>query len=324
MHFFVRFWRTRLRQYGIPVLLLCHCVFAIGDDPRPALIGWATVAGGTTGGDGGTVTDVTDAAQLQRAVAVAGPKVILVRGTIGLTKPLRLTSDTTLRGGSGGGRLEGGGLFIRKVRNIVIQNLSISDAADAVSIEESDHVWVDHCVLSRCSDGLLDIKRGSDFITVSRNLFRDHHKTCLLGHSDKPEIREIDRGHLRVTYHHNFFDGTKTRHPRVRFADGVHVFNNYFRNNEYGVASLMDAGVIVEANVFEKVEMPTVTSYGDSPDPGRLTSRNNLLINSGPIQTRGNVDVSVLQYSYTTDPVGSLRESVSRNAGLLPDGSPAP
>ena len=118
-------------------------------------------------------------------------------------------------------------------------------------------------------------------ITVSWNHFHDHHKTCLLGHSDKDDVRQIDTGHLRVTYHHNFFDGTKTRHPRVRYAEPVHVFNNYFKNNEYGVAALMDSGVLVEGNVFENVEHPTHTQYGDSPGPGRLVERDNLYIKSG-------------------------------------------
>ncbi len=37
----------------------------------------------------------------------------------------------------------------------------------------------------------------------------------------------------------------------------MHVFNNYFLNNGYGVASSMDAGVLVEGNIFEGVRHPT-------------------------------------------------------------------
>ena len=121
-----------------------------------------------------------------------------------------------------------------------------------------------------------------------------------------------------MTYHHNFFDGTKTRHPRVRFSESVHVFNNYFRNNEYGVASLMDAGVFVEANVFEDVEHPTLTIYGDSPDPGRLVAKDNLLIRSGNIETRGEVPLSVIKYSYTAEPAKDVFVSVPAQAGVRP------
>jgi pectate lyase len=226
-------------------------------------------------------------------------------------------SNTSLIGVGKNAAIRGGGLQLRKVHNIIVCNLAISEAGDAIDVDESHHVWIDHCDLSRCRDGLLDIKRGSDFITVSWNHFHDHGKTCLLGHSDKDSIRDLDRGHLRVTYHHNYFDGTRTRHPRVRFAEGVHVFNNYFRGNEYGVASVMDAGVIVEGNVFEHVERPTLTAYGDSPDPGRLIERHNLFIRSGPPETRGIVDASVLGYAYIPDPADGIAARVQSQAGLL-------
>ncbi len=99
--------------------------------------------------------------------------------------------------------------------------------------------------------------------------------------------RRLDQGHLRVTYHHNFFDGSKTRHPRVRLGEPVHVFNNYFRNNDYGVASTSDAGVVVEGNHFENVRQPTYTRYGDSKEPGRLVERGNRFVKSGTPQARG-------------------------------------
>ena len=120
---------------------------------------------------------------------------------------------------------------------------------------------------------------------------------------------------LRVTYHHNYFDGTKTRHPRVRFAEGVHVFNNLYRDCEYGVAAVMDAAVLVEGNVFDKVSKPTLTGYGDSPDPGRLVESGNLFTRSGPPQVRGDVPKSLIPYHYQLDPVSSIQESVARQAG---------
>ncbi len=64
-----------------------------------------------------------------------------------------------------------------------------------------------------------------------------------MGHDDKNADQDRDR--LRVTYHHNWFDGSKQRNPRVRFGEPVHIFNNYYRNNTgYGVASQIDAGVV--------------------------------------------------------------------------------
>lgn len=284
-----------------------------GDGP----IGWASAEGGTTGGAGGPTVTAADEAALVRHAKAEGPLVIRISGTIRLSEPVRVGSDKTILGAGADARLVGGGLRVAKAKNVVIRNLSISEAPDAIDIESSRHVWVDHCDLSRCKDGLLDVKRGSDLVTVSWNHFHDHHKTCLLGHSDKEDIRRLDTGRLRVTYHHNFFDGTATRHPRVRFAEPVHVFNNYFRGNEYGVASLMDAGTLVEGNYFEDVERPTLTEYGDSPDPGRLAERDNLYKSSGAPQSRGTVAEPRDAYSYTLDAAEDVPAAVRNGAGVL-------
>ncbi|HND56034.1 MAG TPA: hypothetical protein PLV92_26645, partial [Pirellulaceae bacterium] len=181
------------------------------------LVGWAAHGESTTGGAGGPEYRVSDAVELARRLKSDEPKIVRVDGVVRMNGSVRVGSRTTLIG-TRGAALVGGGLQIRKARNVIVRNLAISEATDAIDIEDSQHVWIDHCDLSRCKDGLLDIKRGADFITVSWNRFHDHHKTCLLGHSDKESIRKLDAGHLRTTYHHNFFDGTKTRHPRVRFA----------------------------------------------------------------------------------------------------------
>jgi len=279
-------------------------------------IGWATAGEGTSGGAGGPDFEVFGADALAKLLGTADAKVVRVTGSIALESPLRVGSNTSLIGVGADARLVGGGLHLRKVHNVIVRNLAVTEASDAVGIEESHHVWIDHCDFSKCRDGLVDVKRGSDFITVSWNHFHDHHKTCLLGHSDKPDIRAIDSGHLRVTYHHNFFDGTQTRHPRVRFADAVHVFNNYYRGNDYGVASVMDAGVIVEGNCFEDVRRPTLTAYGDSPDPGRLLQRENLFIRSGKPEARGVVDEKALGYAYRLDAAKAIAEIVTRGAGV--------
>jgi pectate lyase len=280
-------------------------------------VGWASVAGGTTGGQGGATVTATDAAALEAAAQSTPALIIRVVGTIHLASPLRVKSNKTLVGVGPDATLAGGGIFLTKVSNIIIRNLTIHDAPDALNLEgAAHHVWVDHCDLSHCTDGLLDIKRGSDFVTVSWNRFHDHHKTCLLGHSDKDDIRRMDTGHLRATYHHNFFDGTQTRHPRVRFAEPVHVFNNYFKNNEYGVAALMDSGVLVEGNVFENVEHPTHTKYGDSPGPGRLVERDNLYIKSGAPEVRGTVVEPREAYRYTLDKSADVAWIVTQGAGV--------
>jgi pectate lyase len=300
---------------GVLALLLMAPACARASEDVP--VGWASVDGGTTGGQGGATVTVSDAAALVARAQSTPPLVIRVVGTIRLEDPVRVKSNKSILGVGSDATLVGGGLFLTKVHNVIIRNLTITGAPDAINMESGvHHAWVDHCDLSKCQDGLLDIKRGSDLVTVSWNRFHDHHKTCLLGHSDKDDIRRLDTGHLRVTYHHNFFDGTQTRHPRVRFAEPVHVFNNYFKKNEYGVAALMDSGVLVEGNVFEDVEYPTHTSYGDSPDPGRLVERDNVYLRSGRPEVRGTVAEPRTAYRYTLDKPGEIATIVTRGAGV--------
>jgi pectate lyase len=133
----------------------------------------------------------------------------------------------------------------------------------------------------------------------------------LLGHSD--DNASQDRGHLRVTYHHNWFDGSSQRHPRVRFGNPVHVYNNYYYDNSgYGVASTEGAGVLVEANSFENVEDPFHLGEGSS-GPGTLVARNNLLVNSGSGQSGSSV--GSIPYSYTLDSASSVKSIVTAGAG---------
>lgn len=49
---------------------------------------------------------------------------------------------------------------------------------------------------------------------------------------------------IRVTIHHCFFDGTRQRHPRVRFGK-VHLYNNYTRNwGIYAVCASVESQVL--------------------------------------------------------------------------------
>ena len=294
--------------------LVCFAAQLVAEDVP---IGWASVEGGTKGGAGGMTVTVSDAAAFTKATASGDPLLIQVAGEIKLSGTVRVKPNKTIEGQGATAALTGGGINLRSTNNVIVRNLTLHDSPDdAINVEGSHHVWIDHCDLSKCGDGLLDIKAGSDFVTVSWNRFHDHQKTCLLGHSDSASALAKDKGHLRVTYHHNFFDGSKTRHPRVRIGETVHVFNNYYRDCEYGVASVADAGVLVEGNFFEKVQNPTHTLYGNSKVPGRLVERLNVAMDSGPFATRGEVREAKEAYAYTLDDAQKVRELVRAGAGV--------
>ncbi|MFB4271203.1 polysaccharide lyase family 1 protein [Nonomuraea sp. GTA35] len=286
-------------------------------------IGFASVnalgQNGTTGGAGGTEVTITTGAQLEDYAGRAGAFILRISGRIQISDMITVVANKTIIGIGSTAEITGGGLQLgsttRPGNNVIIRNIKFTDADDdSISVtNKAHHVWIDHNDLSNGYDGLLDIKRESNYVTVSWNKFHNHSKTTLVGHSD---TYTADIGKLKVTYHHNFFDGTDQRHPRARFGDPVHVFNNYYRNNSmYGIASTQNAGVLVEGNYFENVAHPTHVGYAES-DPGRLVERHNLYINSGAPESSGTVPEPSTYYPYTLDDPSSVPAKVQAGAGV--------
>ncbi|NQV50458.1 MAG: hypothetical protein HQ507_08170, partial [Candidatus Marinimicrobia bacterium] len=256
---------------------------AFSQIPIDSLLGFAAASGDgletTTGGLGGDTIIVTSGDQLNQIMLDRKdsnfddnnpPLNLLISGTIHYPaeEMLRVkeTYDLSIIGMGDSAVIEGFGLNVYKTHNLIIRNIEFRDCPDdAINIDQTltHHIWVDHCTLSDSPandpdannhDGLLDIKHGAAYITVSWCHFYNHTKTCLLGNSDNTGDEDI--GRLKVTYHHNWFDNTHSRHPRVRFGQ-AHVANNYYDNRDnfmlYGVASTMEADVVVEANYFQNV-----------------------------------------------------------------------
>ncbi|ORT55506.1 right-handed parallel beta-helix repeat-containing protein [Streptomyces sp. CB03238] len=268
---------------------------------------------GTTGGAGGATVTVSSASAFIAAVQRTDPVTVRVNGTISLSSMTKVAANKTVVGVGTAGRITGSGLNVSGVSNVIIQNLTFTGSNDdAINVQESTRVWIDHNDISGAYDGAVDIKRASDNITVSWNRTHDQNKNMLLGHSDSNGGQ--DTGKLRVTYVNNWFDGTTQRNPRVRFGNPVHVLNNYFSDiGDYGVASTENAGVLVEGNYFENTDDPFHVGEGDS-DPGSLVARNNHFVNSGAGQTSGTV--KAVPYSYTVATPSSVKSLVTAGAGV--------
>ncbi|GAA2667072.1 MULTISPECIES: polysaccharide lyase family 1 protein [Actinosynnema] len=276
------------------------------------LEGWATQGGGTTGGGNASPTTVTSASQFTTAVQASGAGVIRFSGTINLSSMTKVASNKTILGVGSGATITGQGLNIANASNVIVRNVNFRNwGDDAINVQYSTRVWLDHNSFANGSDGALDVKRASDYVTVSWNKFSSHDKTMLLGHSD--DNASEDTGKLRVSYHHNWFDGTNQRHPRVRFGNPVHVYNNYYGGvTSYGVASTKDAGVLVEGNYFENTKDPFHRGEGSSP-AAPLVARNNHFVNSGSGDQGGSV--KSIPYSYALDAASSVKSVVTGGAG---------
>ncbi|KAK1311913.1 Serine carboxypeptidase-like 14 [Acorus calamus] len=154
---------------------------------------------------------------------------------------------------------------------------------DGIQIKpKSRHIWIDRCSLRDYDDGLIDITRESTDITVSRCHFSMHDKTMLIG----ADATHIGDRCIRVTIHHCFFDGTRQRHPRVRYGK-VHLYNNYTRNwGIYAVCASVESQILSQYNMYEAGQKKAVYKYltektTDREEAGRgyIRSEGDLFLN---------------------------------------------
>ncbi|WP_405391545.1 pectate lyase [Streptomyces sp. NBC_01102] len=202
---------------------------------------------------------------------------------------VNVPSNTTLVGVGKDATIVGASLQVKNVSNVIVRNISFEDTYDCfpqwdptdgdegawnseydnLVVYGSSHVWVDHNTFGdgdrpdadqphyfgqvyQQHDGLFDIVRGADLVTVSWNVLKDHDKTMLIGNSDGAGAS--DRGKLRVTLHHNLFKDVKERAPRVRFGQ-VDSYNNHFvatKGSAYGYTYGIGAEskLVAEHNAF--------------------------------------------------------------------------
>jgi len=284
---------------------------------------------GTTGGAGGPTVEVDTAAELISAIGQSGPLTVCVRGMITLPAGMYdVASDKTIVGVGATSGVTGGGFNVglpisdvttppaTAVHNVIIRNLVFRNASDdSINVQMfSHHVWIDHNDLAQGYDGLIDIKRGSSYLTVSWNHTHNHTKNMLLGHDDSNGAQDV--GRLKVTYHHNWFDQTPQRNPRVRFGEPVHVYNNYYlHNTDIGVACQANAGCVVEGNYFENTE-ETVSNHYAGPT-GRCVARNNVFVGeSGTPDCSGTVQEPSAYYAYTLDDPATVKTAVVAGSGV--------
>ncbi|MFE3216178.1 pectate lyase family protein [Streptomyces antimycoticus] len=275
---------------------------------------------GTTGGGNATATTVTSLDAFKAAVTGDKAKVVKVSGLFSLTGQVDIGSHTTVLGVGSGSGFTGGGLRLKEATNVIVRNLNLGKPrkpSDAITVQKSTKVWIDHNTLSADRDhdkdyydGLLDISHGSDNITVSWNRFADHFKGSLVGHSDNNASE--DTGHLRVTYHHNWFANVYSRIPSLRFGTG-HFYDNYVQGAETGVHSRMGARTLVENNVFRDTEVAVTTSRNSDIDGYAVLRGNDLGGAATEVSQTGGFTTP--PYAYTAEPASSVVASVTAQAG---------
>lgn len=171
----------------------------------------------------------------------------------------------TLEGVGSDATLYGFGILCRNCMGTEIRNLGIMLCMDdCLSLDtENSHVWIHHMDFfygqtggdadQAKGDGTVDIKGLSTHVTVSYCHFWDSGKSSLGGM--KSETTDC-----WMSYHHNWFDHSDSRHPRIR-TGFYHIYNNYFDGNaKYGVGMTMGGSALVEGNVFRNCKYPMLIS----------------------------------------------------------------
>ncbi|KAG4031882.1 hypothetical protein MFRU_008g02360 [Monilinia fructicola] len=290
-----------------------------------ATTGYATQNGGTTGGKGGATTTVSTLAQFTDAVtndAVA--RVIVVSGTITGSVKVRVGSNKTIVGKKGA-TLVGVGLYINKSANVIVRNIIsqkvLAGNGDAIGVQASTNVWIDHVDVSSdlshgkdYYDGLIDITHASDWVTVSNSYLHEHYKASLIGHSDSNGAE--DTGHLTVTQHNNYWSNIGSRTPSLRFGTG-HVYNSYFLNANTGIDTRDGAQILVQSNVFKNVSEPIAALYSD--DTGFANAFDNDLGGYADTAPVGTLTASSVPYSYSLLGSGNVVAAVVGTAGATLD-----
>ncbi len=174
--------------------------------------------------------------------------------------------NITIEGIGEDATFNGFGMLIRNSGNVEVRNIGIINFMDdGISVDTGNcNLWLHNIDFfygnaggdadQAKGDGSLDIKK-SHYITVSYNHFWDAGKCCLLDAS-------VGTASNYITYHHNWFDHSDSRHPRVRNASAVHVYNNYYDGvSKYGIgAAGGGSSVFSEGNYFRNTKYPWLIS----------------------------------------------------------------
>ena len=175
-----------------------------------------------------------------------------------------IAMNITIEGVGNDAVIRGFGFLIRSSKSVEMRNLAIMSCLDdGVSLDtDNSNIWLHHLDVfygrnkggdQKKGDGSIDVKSDSKYVTVSYNHLWDTGKSCMCG-------MKSESGPNYICYHHNWFDHSDSRHPRVRTMS-VHVYNNFFDGiAKYCAGATTASSVFVECNYFKNAHNPMLIS----------------------------------------------------------------
>lgn len=214
------------------------------------------------------------------------------------------TMNMTFEGVGDDATVYGFGFLVRNSKSVEFRNFAIMRCLDdAMSLDtQNSNIWIHHMDLfygkkgsaadQAKGDGTVDIKGNSKYVTVAFNHFWDNGKSSMCG-------MKSETGENWITYHHNWFDHSDSRHARVRTMT-VHMYNNYYQHCDvYGIGATSGSNIFMESNYFEAVKRPIMSSLQGTDIKGSKGTFSGE--NGGMIKSYGNVFVDKPSgFSYIT------------------------
>jgi pectate lyase len=265
-------WLTLL---WLLIPLLAHGALPGGELWRENITNRAVGYGhSATGGKGGTLCTVstlsnTGAGSLRNCLLQSGAQWIIfsVSGTINLTSSLVATgssghSNKTIdgRGATITVASTGDGFVISNISNWILTNITVTCGGFCIRmIGGSNTILLDHltipgttgsnAVTTSVGSSGGENSNASYNITYSWNHFHTQGVSSgmiLIG-SDPSNTEMVDS---TVSMHHNWYDNTRIRHPKGRYAK-MHSFNNYFDHTNSAIQITADGRALSENDIFE-------------------------------------------------------------------------
>ena len=251
-----------MRKLSSLVLILAFAIAAQAIPSNSSTpVGWASVGSATTGGNDENPIVVTSLAELESALQTArnntkkdasSKMTIYIKGEIETNGYVYVqdTKNLTIYGLPGSAmvnknrtdKAKTGVMLIKRCQNLIMRNMTFKSAGaydidgnDNLTLQSSEHIWIDHCDFQDGVDGNLDCNNQANYVTVTWCRFRyliepkaggsggsdDHRFSNLWGGSDTA----ADEGCLNTTFACCWWDeGCRERMPRIRFGK-VHVLN---------------------------------------------------------------------------------------------------
>lgn len=202
-------------------------------------------------------------------------------------------SGITIEGVGHDASVYGFGFLIRAAKYVELCNLGVYYFMDdGISVDTNNaYLWIHNNDISYGTpgsdadqvkgDGSLDFKK-STYSTISYNHYWDSGKCNLL------DASAASNGSNYLSYHHNWYDHSDSRHPRIRNATAVHVYNNYYDgNSKYCIGVTSGSSCFAESNYFRNAHDPMMSSLqGTDARGGKGTFSGE---EGGTIKAYGNV-----------------------------------